>query len=145
MPNTSSSTDDQRIGLAEMIENLRSHWREGMSVDAIIDLRDDLDAMLQRIRSERHIRPPVLRCQRCGHVGEGADPHVSVRAMIIPPALRCVLFRGRMAACLQGRLPLWSPASLVAATSCLFGPADPASRSGEQVRAAGRTGLPACG
>jgi hypothetical protein len=39
--------------------------------------------MLQRIRSERHIRPPVLRCPRCGHVGEGADPHVSVRAMIL--------------------------------------------------------------
>jgi hypothetical protein len=75
--------DAQRVWFPEMIENLRSRWQEGMSFDAIIDLRDDLDAMLQRIRSERHICPPVLRCPRCGHVGEGADPHVSVRAMIL--------------------------------------------------------------
>jgi hypothetical protein len=74
--------DAQRVWFPEMIENLRSQWHEGMSFDAIIDLRDDLDAMFQRIRSGRHIRPPVLRCPRCGHVGEGADPHVSVRAMI---------------------------------------------------------------
>lgn len=66
-----------------MIERLRSQWQPGISSDALVDLRDDLDAMLQRIRSERHIRPPVLRCPRCGHVGEGAEPHVSVRAMIL--------------------------------------------------------------
>jgi hypothetical protein len=71
--------DAQRVWFPEMIENLRSRWQEGMSFDAIIDL----DAMLQRIRSERHIRPPVFRCPRCGHVGEGADLHVSVRAMIL--------------------------------------------------------------
>jgi hypothetical protein len=57
--------DAQRVWFPEMIDNLRSHWLEGMSFDTIIDLRDDLDAMLQRIRSERHTRPPVLRCPRC--------------------------------------------------------------------------------
>jgi len=66
-----------------MIERLRSQWHQGMSFDAIVKMRDDLDAMLQRIRSERHIRPPVFKCPKCGHVGEGADPHVSVRAMIL--------------------------------------------------------------
>jgi hypothetical protein len=66
-----------------MIERLRSQWHQGMSVDAIVELRDDLDAMVQRIRSERRIRPAVLRCSRCGYVGEGADPRVSVRAMIL--------------------------------------------------------------
>jgi hypothetical protein len=54
-----------------------------MSFDAIIELRDELDAMLHRIRSERHIRRPVIRCPHCGHVGEAAEPHVSVRAMIL--------------------------------------------------------------
>src|SRR5271157_5709296 len=39
--------DAQRVWFPEMIENLRSRWQEGMSFDAIIDLRDDLDAMLQ--------------------------------------------------------------------------------------------------
>src|ERR1039458_5618624 len=44
---------------------------------------DELDAMLHRIRSEGHVRPPVVKCPRCGHVGEGAEPHVTVRAMIL--------------------------------------------------------------
>ena len=48
-----------------MIETLRSQWQEGISFDAIINLRDNLDAMLQRIRSERLIRPPVVACPHC--------------------------------------------------------------------------------
>ena len=66
-----------------MIERLRSQWQEGMSCAALIELRDDLDTMLQRIRSDGHIRPAVFRCPKCGHVGEGAEPHVSVRALIL--------------------------------------------------------------
>jgi hypothetical protein len=75
--------DAQRVWFPEMIERLRSQWHQGMSFDAIVKLRDDLDAMLERIRSERHIRPPVFKCPKCGHFGEGAEPHVSVRAMIL--------------------------------------------------------------
>ena len=69
-----------------MVERLRSRWRRDMPFDAIVELRDDFDAMLQRIRSERHIRSPIFRCPKCGHVGEGAAPHVSVRVMILPLA-----------------------------------------------------------
>ena len=54
-----------------------------MAFDGIVELRDNLDAMLQGIRSERDIHPPILRCSQCGHVGEGAEPHVSVRALIL--------------------------------------------------------------
>src|ERR1700730_647648 len=75
--------DPQRVWFPEMIERLRSQWHQGMSFDAIIKLRDELDEMLQRIRSERRIRPPVLKSRKCGYVGEGAEPHVSVRAMIL--------------------------------------------------------------
>ncbi len=75
--------DAQRVWFPEMIERLRSQWHHGMSFHAVIELRDDLDAMLQLIRSERHIHRPVFRCQKCGYVGEGAEPHVSVRAMIL--------------------------------------------------------------
>ena len=74
--------DAQRVWFPEMIERLRSQWHHDISFDALIELRDDLDAMLQRIRSQRHIRRPLFRCPQCGHVGEGAEPHVSVRAMI---------------------------------------------------------------
>jgi hypothetical protein len=75
--------DAQRVWFPEMIDRLRSQWRPEMSCASLIGLRDDLDAMLQRIRSDRHIRPGVFRCPECGHVGEGAEPHVSVRAMIL--------------------------------------------------------------
>ena len=75
--------DAQRVWFPEMIERLRAQWHPGMSCDALIELRDELDAQLQRIRSERRIHPPIFRCPGCGHVGEGADPHVSVRAMIL--------------------------------------------------------------
>jgi hypothetical protein len=75
--------DAQKVWFPEMIETLRSEWHHGMSFEATIELRDALDAMLQRIRSERHIRSPVFKCPLCGHVGEGAQPHVSVRAMFL--------------------------------------------------------------
>jgi hypothetical protein len=75
--------DAQRVWFPEMVETLRSDWRLGMTFEATIELRDDLDAMLQRIRSERHIRTPVFKCPQCGLVGEGAQPHVSVRAMFL--------------------------------------------------------------
>jgi hypothetical protein len=75
--------DAQRVWFPEMIERLRAQWHQGMSWDSLIALRDDLDAMLRRIRSDRHIRPAVFMCRECGHVGAGAEPHVSVRAMIL--------------------------------------------------------------
>src|SRR5260370_8100421 len=71
--------DAQRLWFPEIIERLRSQWHQCMSFDAIVELRDDLDATLQRLRSQRHIRPPVFTCPRSGHVSEAAEPHISVR------------------------------------------------------------------
>jgi hypothetical protein len=78
-----ASGDAQRVWFPEMIEALRSEWHHGMSFEATVELRDELDTMLQRIRSERHIRTPVFKCPHCGHVGEAAQPHVSVRALLL--------------------------------------------------------------
>jgi hypothetical protein len=75
--------DVQRVWFDEMIATLRSKWRRGLAFEELIRLRDELDEMLQQIRAERQIRPPVVRCPQCGHIGEGAAPHVSVRAMIL--------------------------------------------------------------
>ena len=46
--------DAQRVWFQEMIERLCSQWHQSMSFDAIVELRDDLDATLQRLRSQRH-------------------------------------------------------------------------------------------
>jgi hypothetical protein len=75
--------DPQRTWFPEMLEILRTRWHAGLSIAELVELRYELDTMLHRIRSERHIRPPVITCARCGHVGEAAEPDVSVRAMIL--------------------------------------------------------------
>jgi hypothetical protein len=75
--------DAQRTWFPEMVDTLRNRWRAGLSFDQLIELRGELDAMLHRIRSKRNIRPPVIRCRCCGHLGESAEPDVTVRAMIL--------------------------------------------------------------
>jgi hypothetical protein len=66
-----------------MVDELRRRWRADLSFAEITELRDEFDSMLHHIRSSRRIRPPVIRCTRCGHVGPAAEPDVSVRSMII--------------------------------------------------------------
>jgi hypothetical protein len=66
-----------------MIEILRARWNVGLAFAALIELRDELDTMLHRIRAERHIRPPAIKCPRCGHVGEAPEPAVTVLTMIL--------------------------------------------------------------
>jgi hypothetical protein len=70
------SGDAQRTWFPEMVARLRSNWQEEMSMLALICLRDELDGMLQWIRSSRNIRTPIITCRRCGltaietHLGE---------------------------------------------------------------------------
>ena len=66
-----------------MVEHLRLHWRDDLSMAALLGLRDELDDLFGRIRSTRHISNPVFKCPACGHIGRGADRHVSVRATIL--------------------------------------------------------------
>jgi hypothetical protein len=66
-----------------MIETLRTRWHQDMSFTEIIQLRDDLNEMLQQIRIQRRIRPPFFKCPKCGQISEGAPSEVSVRAMIL--------------------------------------------------------------
>ena len=66
-----------------MVEHLRLRWRSDLSMEALLGLRDELDDILGRIRSTRHISNPLFTCRACGYIGRGADPHVSVRATIL--------------------------------------------------------------
>ena len=66
-----------------MVEQLRLRWRDDLSMEALLGLRDELDDMLGRIRSTRHISNALFKCPACGHLVRGADPHVSVRATIL--------------------------------------------------------------
>jgi hypothetical protein len=75
--------DPQRVWFPEMLARLRCEWNSRMSFPALIELRNLMDSMLQQIRSERHIVSPVLRCPMCGATGPSAEPHVSIRALIL--------------------------------------------------------------
>jgi hypothetical protein len=66
-----------------MIEKLRAEWRSDMSFESLIELRDVLNTMLCTIRETRAIRTPIIKCPVCGRIGPGAEPEVSVRAMIL--------------------------------------------------------------
>ena len=66
-----------------MVEHLRLRWRDDLSTEALLGLRHELDDMLGRIRSTQGISSPLFKCPACGHIGRGADPHVSVRATIV--------------------------------------------------------------
>jgi len=78
-----ASGDEQRIWYSDMIDELRDQWSEDLDFDALVQLRDSLDAMLQRIRAEQHLRVPLERCPVCRRMVEGAGVHVTVRAMIL--------------------------------------------------------------
>lgn len=75
--------DAHRVWFPEMLATLRNEWHPAMSVPELIELRRNLDGMLQRIRHECHILPPVIRCRTCGRIGRAAEPQVSVRAMVL--------------------------------------------------------------
>src|SRR5438445_11520276 len=77
------SGDAQKTWFPEMIVRLRSEWHEGMSIPALIGLRDELDETLHRIRAARNIQTPIITCRRCGMTAHAAEPHVSVRALIL--------------------------------------------------------------
>jgi len=75
--------DPQRVWFPEMIQKMRAEWHVGMSFTDLIELRDSLDSILREIRFTRGIHPPVFKCPACGHIGPGAEPKVSVRAVIL--------------------------------------------------------------
>ena len=77
------SGDAQRTWFPEIIGRLRAQWHRGMSIPALIALRDELDVTLHRIRADRSIQTPIITCRRCGKKAHAAEPRVSVRALIL--------------------------------------------------------------
>jgi len=66
-----------------MLGTLRSEWGPAMPLPSLVELCSNLDAMLQRIRRDGHILPPMIRCPECGNASRAAEPRVSVRAVIL--------------------------------------------------------------
>ena len=75
--------DAHRTWFPEMIETLHSEWKGTPSWPELIAFAGRLDAMLQTIRREQNILPPMATCPKCKTRHRAAAPHVSVRAMLL--------------------------------------------------------------
>src|SRR5947207_15341060 len=75
--------DAHRVWFPEMVARLRSAWDEAMPFPELERFCDDLNGMLQRIRHERQILPPIIHCRSCGSTGRAAETRVRVRAVIL--------------------------------------------------------------
>jgi hypothetical protein len=78
-----ASGDAQKVWFPKMIAMLRKAADPAMSVDAVLLLRDRLDATLQRIRRTRQILPAMMWCPHCQAPQRAAPPRVSVRATLL--------------------------------------------------------------
>jgi hypothetical protein len=72
-----------QVWFPEIVAILRSRWRQDLSWQFVVELRDLLQYKLDEIRQSHGILSPVFRCRSCGHVGPAKPPVISVRAMLI--------------------------------------------------------------
>src|SRR5260370_12323588 len=74
---------EERKACAEMVVWVRGGRQRGITIRALISQREELEGMLHRIRVGRNIQTPIITCRRCGMTGPAAEPHVSIRALIL--------------------------------------------------------------
>ncbi len=67
----------------EVVELLRQSWAPDLSWHDVIALRDRLQVALEDLRARRGIVSATVRCSKCGVRAPGAEPKISVRAMLI--------------------------------------------------------------
>lgn len=67
----------------EVVELLRSSWRSDLSWEDVITLRDRLQRAMEDLRTRRGIVSAMVHCRECGVSSPGAEPKISVRALLI--------------------------------------------------------------
>jgi hypothetical protein len=67
----------------EIVELLRSNWRSELELSDVLGLREHLQEAMMQLRRRRGIVSATVRCRCCGTTGPGADPVISVRALLL--------------------------------------------------------------
>ena len=75
--------DAQRVWFPAMLEALSSTWSSSMSWDEVIDFCARMTELRREIRQARGLRPPRMRCSRCGSVSRSDIKGVSVRSALL--------------------------------------------------------------
>jgi hypothetical protein len=78
-----ASGDAQRVWFPDLIAIVRQAGNPAMSMDALLRLRDRLDASLQTLRQTRQLLPAMMWCPHCQAHHRAAPPRVSVRATLL--------------------------------------------------------------
>jgi hypothetical protein len=78
-----SSGERSQVWFPEIVALLRHQWRQDLSWQSVVELRDLLQNKLGEIRQSRGILPPLIRCRWCGHIGPAKPTAISVRSMLI--------------------------------------------------------------
>ena len=75
--------DAQRQWFPEMIEILQQQWDPKLSWEELAVLTARLDTMLQQIRKDRNIIPPMFTCPKCGACKHASFGRISINATIM--------------------------------------------------------------
>jgi len=75
--------DAQRQWFPEMIEILQQQWDPKLSWEELAVLNARLDTMLQQIRKDRNIIPPMFTCPKCGARKHASFGRISINATIM--------------------------------------------------------------
>jgi len=86
-----ASGDAQRVWFPDLIAIVRQAGNPAMSMDALLRLRDRLDASLQTLRQTRQLLPAMMWCPHCQARHRAAPPSVSVRARSRTSGLRIII------------------------------------------------------
>ncbi len=77
-----ASGDAQRIWHPEMLDELKQHWRPGMPWGEVIAFCDRMTIMRKELALSKDIKPPMIKCPKCGTRARAAYPMISVRSLI---------------------------------------------------------------
>jgi len=74
--------DAQRVWFPEMIDELATSWSKAMGWDELADFCSRMTEIRKKIRHERGIQPPRIRCSNCGKVSRSDISGVSIRSAL---------------------------------------------------------------
>lgn len=76
------SGDAQRVWFPELIGTLKSSWSESMTWGELADLCSRLTEEREELRRSRGIRPPLIRCPKCGAESRSDISGLSIRSAL---------------------------------------------------------------
>jgi hypothetical protein len=72
--------DAQRVWFPEMIDELKARWSSSMTWEEFAAFCQRMNDMRKQIRQSRGIKPPLIKCRKCGEISRSDIKGVSIRS-----------------------------------------------------------------